>query len=286
MKIALIGDLHYPSVVINRPEVLKARDAFFEHLLTAFLQTEADFHISIGDLTNVGELSEFAYVFNKVQSCGERVRFIHVMGNHDTYTNAKAEVLAATGQEPYGLIEADEANLILLDTARETVTDWSGFMEDEQLAWLENAVRQHPDKPLLVFAHHPIYGTTARSQETMMSLHESVDLRSILNQHNGTGLYFNGHNHINSIVEEAGWYYVQTAAPLDMPAFRLITIQNGQVDVELVQLEDEKVKEWADIVSRHMPFYEPYAPAAGDEFSLSLSVRTKQGYSIVDEASR
>lgn len=273
MKIALIGDLHYPSMVINRPEVVKARDAFYEHVLSAFLETEADYHISIGDLANAGELAEFDYVFTKVKSYGSRVHFIHTMGNHDTYTHDKAAVLAATGRKAYDLIETEQATLVMLDTARETVTDWSGFMEDEQLVWLEHAVSRHvnTNKPLLVFAHHPIYGTTARSRETMMSLHETIELQHILNKHAGTGFYFNGHNHVNSIVRERDWYFVQTAAMLDIPAYRLITIENGQVSVDLIRLEDEKVKEWRQIVSRHMPYFEPFPSAEGDELSSSVS---------------
>ncbi|NQX66213.1 metallophosphoesterase [Paenibacillus alba] len=270
MKIAMIGDLHYPSMVINRPEVVKARDAFFEHVLSAFLETEADYHISIGDLTNVGELAEFDYIFSKVKSYGSRVRFIHIMGNHDTYTHAKADVLAATGREPYGLIKTEEATIVMLDTAREIVTDWSGFMEDEQLAWLETVVRDHSDKPMLVFAHHPIYGTTARSKEAMMSLHETVELRQILNKHTGIGFYFNGHNHTNSIVNECNWYFVQTAAMLDIPAFRLITVESGQVSVDLIRLEDESMLEWAYFLSRHMPYFEPFPSAEGDEFSTRV----------------
>ncbi|TXK84440.1 metallophosphoesterase [Paenibacillus sp. N3.4] len=275
MKIAMIGDLHYPSMVINRPEVVKARDAFFEHVLSAFLETEADYHISIGDLTNTGELAEFDYIFKKVESYGSRVRFIHILGNHDTYTHDKADVLAATGRKPYDLIETEQATLVMLDTARETVTDWSGFMEEEQLTWLEAVIGEHPDKPLLVFAHHPIYGTTARSEEAMMSLHEAVELRQILNKHAGLGFYFNGHNHVNSIVREQNWYFVQTAAMLDIPAFRLITVENGQVSVELIKFEDENVKESVQIVSRHMPYFEPFPSSEGDEFSSSVSARVE-----------
>ncbi|GGA02506.1 hypothetical protein GCM10008018_55770 [Paenibacillus marchantiophytorum] len=273
MKIAMIGDLHYPSMVLNRPEVVKARDAFFDYVLSAFLETEADYHIAIGDVANAGELVEFDYIFSKVESCGNRVRFIHIMGNHDTYTHDKAAILAATGLKPYERIETEQATLIMLDTARETVTDWSGFMEEEQLTWLEANLSEPSDKPLLVFAHHPIHGTTARSTEAMMSLHEAVQLRRILNKHTGVGFYFNGHNHVNSIVREQDWYFVQTAAMLDIPAIRLITVEDGQVSVELIKFDDRNVKEWAHIVSRHMPYFEPFPAAEGDALSSSVSAR-------------
>lgn len=272
MKLAMFGDLHYPMTVINRPDVLEARDAFFEHFLTAFLETEADYHISLGDLTNTGEIAEFEYIFQKVRGYGDRLRFLHVLGNHDTYTHPKAKLLSLTGQRRYGLWEEEEALVVVLDTARETRQDWSGFIDAEQLEWLESVMRKPSDKPLLVFAHHPLYGSTARSTEAMMSLDPSLDIRGVLGRWAGTGLYFNGHNHENSVVRVGQWHFIQTAAPLDIPAFRIVTVEGGEVRVELHRLESEALTKWARTVGENMPYYEPYPSAEGNGTSEKLAV--------------
>lgn len=62
MKLVVLGDLHYPEVEEDIFSLRKARDNFFKRFLAAFLNIEADAHISIGDLTNFGKISEYQQV--------------------------------------------------------------------------------------------------------------------------------------------------------------------------------------------------------------------------------
>jgi len=271
MKLAIIGDLHYPDELTTHSKLNdEARDAYFEHFMASFLSMDADYHISIGDLTHAGEFTEFNYVMSKIESFSGR--FLHVLGNHDTYTHPKEDILAVTMQQRYGVIEEQDARILLLDTARECRDDWSGTIDEEQLVWLENEMTRTTDKPLLIFGHHPLHNTTARSTETMMSLDPSLDIWPILERWQGIGFYFNGHNHIHSIVKKANWHFIQTAAVPDVPAVRVVTVNDNEVILETVSFASEELSEWASIFTAHMYDYEQYPNAEGDQAAEGLVV--------------
>ena len=66
MKIAMIGDLHYPSIDEAIPGLKESRTVFYEKFMKQFLETEADFHVSIGDLTNYGTESELTEIYGLI----------------------------------------------------------------------------------------------------------------------------------------------------------------------------------------------------------------------------
>ncbi|BBH19519.1 hypothetical protein Back11_08640 [Paenibacillus baekrokdamisoli] len=273
MKLAIIGDLHYPAILTNNESSIEeARDAYFEHFMDMFLSIDADYHISVGDLTHAGEFSEFNYVLHTIENSHLQRRFLHVLGNHDTYTYPKKDILALTRQQRYGVIEEPDAIILLLDTAREIREDWSGMIDEEQLAWLELQMKRETDKPLFVFGHHPPYGTTLRSTEPMMSIDPILDIWPILEQWRGIGFYFNGHNHIHSIVKKEQWHFIQTAAVPDVPAVRIVTVNDDEVKVETVSMGTEALTEWASAFSGSMYDYEMYPNAEGDSNAVRLTV--------------
>jgi Icc protein len=273
MKLAIIGDLHYPKELIDsEPFMEEARDAFYEHFMDMFLAIDADYHISIGDLVHMGELNEFDFIMRKIESSNLRGQFLHVLGNHDTFTYSKKEILSITRQQRYGVIEEPNAIILLLDTARETREDWSGTIDEEQLTWLELQMKRTTDKPLFVFGHHPLYDTTARSTEPMMSLDPALDVWAILEQWQGTGFYFNGHNHVHSIIQKENWHFIQTASIPDVPAVRIVTVQEDGVRVEMLDLSDTPLTAWASAFNRNMYDYEKYPNAEGNRSDLELMV--------------
>jgi len=273
MKLALIGDLHYPDFLTSsEPAKKEARDAFFDTFIDSFLALDADYHISVGDLAHAGEFSEFHYMMNKIETSAKRRRFLHVLGNHDTYTYPKPDILALTRQERYGVIEEEEAIIVLLDTARETRDDWSGMLDEEQLAWLESQMTRKADKPLFVFAHHPLYGTTARSTEDMMSIHPSLDLWPVLEQWPGIGFYFNGHNHVHSIVRRDRWHFIQTAAVPDLPAVRIVTVAGGEISLDTLTMTSDAFTGWASEFTGSMYDYDIRTDAEGNSAAAKLNV--------------
>ncbi|TVY01365.1 metallophosphoesterase family protein [Cohnella terricola] len=277
MKLAIIGDLHYPDELLSQAQSTKeARDAFYSYFLDRFLSIEADYYISIGDLAHLGEFSEFKYVLNQLQDRQLQDRFLHALGNHDTFTYSKTDILTLTRQPRFTLIEQPDAFLLVLDTAREIREDWSGTMDDEQLVWLSEQLDRPANKPLLVFAHHPPHGTTARSTETMMSLDPTLDIWPILKRWKGFGFYFNGHNHVHSIVRREQWHFIQTAAVPDAPAVRVVCVEDGELRMETIDLSNTETTEWASLFTADMYDYEILPEANGDSTSASLRVELGQ----------
>lgn len=271
MRLVLMGDFHYSRMENGSEEMLESRDHVYTHLLRQFLGMDGDLHISLGDLTHEGHPEEFRYVFNRIGGSGRP--FIHALGNHDTYLMPKADIAALTGQRRYRSMEMAEATLIFLDTTREMDRDdWGGTIDAEQLEWLRIELERAGTKPVLVFAHHPVFGTTARSTLDKLSIHPSVDIQAVLNRKQGRGFYFCGHNHVNSIVRQGGWHFIQTAACLDIPAFRTVELTGGQLHIGLVSVLDAALPEHIARFHANMPGFRPNPEAQGSFTDWSLQV--------------
>lgn len=262
MKIAMIGDLHYPSIDETIPGLKGARSAFYERFIDRFLEIDADFHVSIGDLTNFGLASELREIYGLINQ-KDRI-FYHALGNHDLYSMTAKEVVGITGQSIYHSIETEKAVIVFLNTAKDMdYEDWGGWIEEEQLSWLEGVVRASGEKPLLVFAHHPVHKTTARSEGEKGSIHPDVDMWRILDQKKGIGIYFNGHTHVDSIVRQKNWTFVQKSACLDEHAFRLIEIGENEITVKAIDVNDSAITESAPVIYNNIKHFSPQAEARG-----------------------
>lgn len=125
MRLMVMGDFHYSRMESGSAEMLAARDEAFSTMLGKFLEWDADLHISLGDLTHEGHPEELEFVFDSIESSGRP--FIHVLGNHDTLSLPKAEILTITGQQRYHAIDREEAMLLFIDTTKEmNADDWGG----------------------------------------------------------------------------------------------------------------------------------------------------------------
>ncbi|MEH7123671.1 metallophosphoesterase [Bacillus sp. JJ1773] len=247
MKVVLIGDLHYPAIDETVPGLFEARANFYEGFIDNFLEVDADLHVSLGDLTNFGHYSELLGIYTLLKR--KEKNFIHVLGNHDLYAQPRENVLKITDQARYHSFSTDEAVFAFLDTAKEMdFEDWGGWIDEEQLQWFENVVKESGSKPLLVFAHHPVYDTTKRSDSDKGSIHPSIDMWRILDQKDGIGVYFNGHTHVDSIVRQKNWTFVQTSACLDQQAFRHIEITSEEITVQAIDVENESLIESAAVI--------------------------------------
>lgn len=241
LRIALTGDLHYFRLEkgqADSEELAEGRRLFFETYLRAFLEYEADWHISIGDFTHNGHEEEFEELNRLLKEKGVRYRM--ALGNHDTQSLAKSRIAELTGFPAYDVVHTDEATLVFLDTAKEmSPHNWEGEIDEEQLAWLEAVIADSGSKTLLVFAHHPVYGTTTHSTDKWLSVRPGSRLRYVLAAKDGQGVYFNGHNHVNSIVQSGHWHFVQSAAALCHPSFKIIEVGEEYISIREIPVVHE-----------------------------------------------
>lgn len=271
MKLVVLGDFHYSRMEDGTEEMQSARDSAFSFMLERFLELDADHHISLGDLTHEGDPEELNFVYTVIG--GSERRFLHAIGNHDAYTLPKEQIETLTGQPRYLAIEREEATILVLDTSKEmNRSDWGGELDEAQLAWLEAELVRSGEKPVLVFAHHPVYGTTARSTLEKLSVDPRLEIEAVLKRKEGPGFYFCGHNHIHSIVRRDNWHFIQTAACLDVPAFRIVELKDGRLDVRMHRLEEAELAEHIARFHRNMPGFSPIAEANGEASDWELTV--------------
>ncbi|WKA58252.1 metallophosphoesterase [Planococcus shenhongbingii] len=247
MKIAVIGDLHYPALEEGYLLTEEERNVFYEKFLERFFSIPADLYVSIGDLTNFGWKEELEEVYAIIDQ--HQKPFVHVLGNHDIYGSTREEVLMVTKQQRYRAFRTDSAALAFLDTAKEQdFEDWGGTLDAEQLDWLEGVIEESGELPLLVFAHHPVHATTTNSNQAMLSIHPDIPVWELLSKKQGCGLYVNGHNHFNSVAEREQWNFLQIAAVLDEQAVRVIEVSDSHISIDSVDLYDPELNKQAQVI--------------------------------------
>ncbi|MEI6046546.1 MAG: metallophosphoesterase [Chloroflexota bacterium] len=250
MRFIVLGDLHFAEY--HQPELTEARNRLFRAFFAQIAALKPDIVFALGDTVNYGTLAELTNLYRLVAATD--LPFIAVTGNHDLASLEKAEVAPfflggrtpASVNELYTAFNFEQVRFILLDTSRIKLSDldWSGYVSEEQVEWLRaeiarfNTIATH--QYLIVLGHHPIFGTTERSTEEMLSIFNSAEVYESFATLSGTlGIYFCGHNHAHSIIgpDALGWYFVQTAAPLDCRSFRLVTVTENRVEIETLDFD-------------------------------------------------
>ena len=240
MKLRVFGDLHYSTNYKSVEGFHERREAYFNHFFQQLFSQPADYYISIGDLTNTGYIEEFNGVQSFIQKYDQQNKFQFTVGNHDAYGPTKAEISAHMKTDLYRVIVQDNLCMIFLDTVRQqNVMDWSGYMDQEQLSWLEETLAAHSDKTVIIFAHHPIYDTTLFSTDDKNSIIPEIPIMDILNKHLGKAFYICGHVHADSIVQVNNWTFVQIAAVIDQPTIRDIEIDDHHFTIQTTNISEE-----------------------------------------------
>lgn len=286
MKIAIMGDLHYPSIHgVQFPDwygreikaldedIINKRDAFFAYYLEQFFSQEVDLYVSLGDLTHFGMKDEFEEVYELIHQYNKPLYL--PLGNHDLYSMTRKEIAAYTKMEDNFSIEKEEAIFVFLETARELdYKNHDGWLNDKQLKWLEDILENSGEKMVVIFAHHPIYDTTARSDVHMLSIHPSIDLWSVLKKKKGKGILINGHTHTDSIVSKGNWDFVQASAVLDDQSVRILEIENSEWSITAKDVSNsESIKQGATI-GEVLDIFRPFPEGRGTTLNRNKSLKT------------
>ncbi|AQQ55472.1 metallophosphoesterase family protein [Planococcus lenghuensis] len=273
MRIAVIGDLHYPSLKDTYAFIQKDRQAFYDTFIERFFSVPADLYVSIGDLTNYGLPDELEDIYSYIRR--HEKPFVHVLGNHDIYGLARDEVLAITKQERFHVMPTESAVLVFIDTAKEQdFDDWGGTLDLTQLEWLESVMEQSGNLPLILFAHHPVHGTTTNFEKEKLCIHPDVPIWELLSKKQGLGLYVNGHNHFNSIAERDHWNFLQLAAVLDEQAVRVIEVADSHISINSVDLSDAQLKQQAQVIGEAIDHFRlnPFSSGTGANANQVISL--------------
>lgn len=152
------------------------------------MQPNPDVVLLTGDLTDDG--SEAAY--RKLRECLEllRIPYFVISGNHDDATNFKKafadhRYLPGTGSSLHYVVEEFPLRLIGLDTT--VAGEVGGRICEARRQWLNERLREQPERPTLIFMHHPplqtgIFGLDENpfsgdtELETLIAKHPQVEI--------------------------------------------------------------------------------------------------------------
>jgi 3',5'-cyclic AMP phosphodiesterase CpdA len=212
MMIAQITDMHvrpngriaYGRVDTNG--MLEAAVATLEAL-----PRKPDLVIATGDLADCGLAEEYEVLRDLLEPLSMPVYL--VPGNHDR----RAELFAEFGSDGYFrqedgflhyTIEGHEVRLIGLDTV--VAGQGYGDMCKQRLSWLEGRLGEQPDRPTLIFMHHPPFSTGLGDMDRI-NCRNGAALSAVLRRFDNIERVVCGHHHRPIIVRWAGT--IGTVAP-------------------------------------------------------------------------
>lgn len=267
MRFAILGDLHYSDYPDSAHAA--ARDRLFRHFFHHVADLKADFVFAVGDTTHKGTLEELQGLQTIAQACN--LPLICITGNHDTYSLPKVKIApyflgdvpSSSDSDLYRDFDVEDTRFILLDTAREQDGEnYGGWVSQAQLDWLQNRIEDFDRAPhlrhLIVMGHHPLAGTTHRSNGEKLNIHNSEAVAQVFaTLQSKLAFYFCGHNHAHSIYWNTfqQWYHVQTADPLDCKSFRLVHLDHTGVMVKTLDfdLSDSVLQQDFEITRHNIP---------------------------------
>lgn len=144
----------------------------------------------------------------------------------------------------------NEFKIIILNAVIETKLTSQGYIDKEQLAFLQNKLDEAKEKEQipLIFTHHPINPPYCGSKHH--EIKNSKDIKEILENYNKPILVFQGHYHIPKIERLNNVLYVASPSLIQYPnAFRIISInymENGKIFIK-IEAKKTNLKEYSKI---------------------------------------
>ena len=195
LLIAQITDLHVKPVgelAYGQVDTAASLKRCVAHLNG--LRPRPEIVVVSGDLVDSGKPEEYAHLKRLLADLA--VPLVALPGNHDR----RGPMRQAFPDQPYARSEGamnlhlpvGPIDLILLDSS--VAGEDHGTLENETLAWFDATLSSSPQRPALVFVHHPPFVTGIRYMDDM-NLTNAADLAAILERHPRARMIATGHVH-------------------------------------------------------------------------------------------
>jgi len=149
-----------------------------------------------------------------------------VIGNHDQ-RKAFQRVLNA---KRYYSFDHGGVHFIALDTNGPLPEPWLGNVDEEQMQWFADELREHADKPVIVFCHHSMVPTGFLDEGVLDNADDVIEL---MREHPDARWVFSGHLHANYNLTRRGIRFLvtsSTAFPNDrISGYRIAKVVNGMI---------------------------------------------------------
>lgn len=234
---------HYPEVMLRSAlDELRGADRGADHLIAA------------GDLTSSGTAEESRAVRAALDSWGELGRDYFVCrGNHDMPAKSGEDHWGAVFHPRGRLVEyfAGGLRILGLDTTRPKGA--GGTLSPEQLEQLRDLLYADPDRPTLIFGHHPVTRHAAVSNPGgpgfVMDRFTAGALHALYHRSPGVFLHHSGHTHrnrLNRADSGMGVEFLEVAAMKEYPGgYALLRIYEGGYTVNYYKTRAEAARCWS-----------------------------------------
>jgi 3',5'-cyclic AMP phosphodiesterase CpdA len=190
---------------------------------------QPDVVVISGDLADTPTADEYEHLKRLLAPL--KLSFVGIPGNHDSRELMRAAFPLASYAFSSGplnqRIETGGLDLVLLDSS---VPDQPhGELDTATLQWLDATLAASPDRPALMFLHHPPFRTGIWHMDRQ-NLRNADELAPIVRQHPRLQLIATGHVHRATLAMFAGVPCTICPAP------------NHAVDLDLAQLREPSFK--------------------------------------------
>jgi Icc protein len=229
VHIAQISDLHIKppgSLAYGRVDTAGA----LERCVAALneFRPKPDLVVISGDLADTPTVGEYEYLMRLLAPLV--LPFIAIPGNHDSRELMRAAFPQAYAAEAGALNQSVEVGglaLVLLDSS--VAGKPYGELDEPTLRWLESTLASAPDRPALLFLHHPPFQTGIWHMDRQR-LRNADELAPIVRRHPRVQLIAAGHVHRATLTMFGG------------VAATICPVPNHAVDLDLQQLREPSFK--------------------------------------------
>lgn len=208
-----------------------------------------DWVVATGDLSQDHSEGSYRYFAESIQALKKPV--VWLPGNHD-FQQTMSETLTKASISAAKQIVSDHWQLILLDT--QVPEKPHGYLSDEQLEFLDQALAEYPDKYVLILMHHqscPIgcHWLDQHNLKNSDAFHQQIQSYPLVR-----AVLF-GHIHQNFEYQQNGLAYIASPStciqflPLSekfaldeqQPGYRYLTLhQDGSLSTRVKRLEGHR----------------------------------------------
>ena len=169
---------------------------------------------------------------------------------HDCY----ADAYASAGPTWYST-EVQGLRLLALDTYDKVGNGGdNGALSEEQFSFVTKTLKDEPDRPTLVFGHHPVSqeasATTAEPIIFDLDTQQSLRLQQLYAASPGVFLHHQGHTHRNkrsSSPLTPGVTYQEVCATKEYPGgFHLLRVHSGGYALNFYKTRSDLAREWSE----------------------------------------
>ncbi len=275
-RFAVISDPHIalPQTIAsqaNRFHLVEVSVSALEAAIAHLAQLDLDFLLLPGDLTQDGEPPNHQWLTKRLLQLPFPVYVIP--GNHDVPTLLPTDKSIGFEEFPQYYRRFGYENSPTLYYNREILPGvhliglnsnffdakgqqlGAGYLDEEQLIWLENLLPTVEDQLVLVMVHHNVLehlpGQSQHELGRRYMLANAPRLLDLLKKHQ-VKLIFTGHLHVQDIAYQEGIYEITTGSLVSYPhPYRIIEVnrQSHQIALQIESHRIESLLGWENLPS-------------------------------------